>query len=178
MFNKLKMFLSKLTTLSKIILSILLIIIICLLTYFISSIRYINHNEILFNKNTGDLIDKQGITFKSRNTYYILNLNDKQINNTIEIQTSDLKIYTINYIIIYNYNKQYIKENKCIPTDFILNELEFNDYILNQTINLSINELIANNKKELKTIILNYFNLKINNSGYIIKNIWFNKPIK
>lgn len=177
MLKKIKNFLSKLTLLSKILLSIILISLLSLIYYFFSCIRYVNANEALLNNTSGEILTYTGFTLKSRSKYYMLDLSDKQKVIQIEFQTSDLNIYKTTCIIVYNYNETYLKETKNIPNEVLFNDLEFKNYILNKSINYNINDLITNNKKEFYSLIFDYFNPIINNSGYSIKNIWFTEPI-
>lgn len=177
MLKKIKNFLSKLTLLSQILLSIILISLLSSLYYFFYCFRYVNTNEALLNNTSGEILTYTGFTLKSRSKYYILDLSDKQKAIQIEFQTSDLNIYKTTFIIVYNYNGTYLKETKNIPNEVLFNDLEFKNYILNKSINYNINDLITNNKKEFYSLIFNYFNPIINNSGYSIKNIWFTEPI-
>ena len=177
MLKKIKNFLSKLTLLSKILLSITLIALLFSVYYFFSCFRFVNTNEALLNNTSGEILTYPGFTLKSRSKYYIVDLSDKQKVIQIEFQTSDLNIYKTTCIIVYNYNETYLKETKNIPNELSFNDLDFKNYILNKSINYNINDLISNNKKEFYTLIFDYFNPIINNSGYSIKNIWFTEPI-
>jgi len=117
MIKKIKNFLSKLTLLSKILLSIILISLLALIYYFFSCIRYVNANEALLNNTSGEILTYTGFTLKSRSKYYMLDLSDKQKVIQIEFQTSDLNIYKTTCIIVYNYDETYLKETKNIPND-------------------------------------------------------------
>jgi hypothetical protein len=177
MLKKIKNFLSKLTLLSKILLSIVLISLLFSLYYFFSCVRYVNENEALLNNTSDEIVTYTGFTLKSRSKYYILDLSDKQKVIQIEFQTFNLNIYKTTCIIVYNYNETYLKETKNIPNEILFNDLEFKNYILNKAINYNINDLITNNKKEFYSLIFDYLNPIINNFGYSIKNIWFTEPI-
>lgn len=175
MFKRFKLFFNKLTVLSKILLGILSFSILFGVIYSILSIRYISENNALFNIKNKSFYKENGLTFKSRFNYKHVNFNENKIEYKLTFQTSDLKIYNTNIIILYTLNENYIKDTNIISNEIEINENEFNDYILNLTTNHTINELIKDNKSLLKKYIKEYF---IKYKMYDLKNVLIITPLK
>lgn len=176
MIKNIKLFLKKLTILSKIILIILTVGIISSLLFLCLSIRYINLNEALFNTNDKTFYKNQGFTIKSRFKYKNVDFNTKELNHKIIFQDLNLKTYETTIIIGYVLNENYIINTNIISDEIILNENQFNDYILNLTTNHNITDLIKDNKNLLKNYIKTYFTSN-NYNMYDIKYIWIITPI-
>jgi hypothetical protein len=173
--NKLLSFYKKLTLLAKILLGIITISIITCIILCILSIRHLSNNQALYNKSSKTFITTPGWKFKSITKYSKIDLTNNPIEYTLLFQTNDLKLYETKITIMYDLNKDYIIETSAIPDKLILDEMKFNHYIFNSTINYDISMLIKNNKQLLTDIIKNYFNDK-EFRMYTINMIYFNSP--
>lgn len=137
----------------------------------------IGNNDLLLNKNTGEVLTHKGIYIRLPWMYTKIN-NDVQCNEILAIvQDNSRNIYYTKILIHSNYNLDWIKTNKRIPKSINIQNDIVASYLNNNYCNYSIQELEANNRKLQFNIINNFLNENFKNTGNNIISISIPYPL-
>jgi hypothetical protein len=171
------MIFKRLTLFSKILFFTVICCLIFAFIIFCLSFFIIGDNDLLLNKNTGEVLTREGIYLRLPWMYGKIN-NDVQCNEILAIvQDNSRNIYYTKISIYSNYNLDWIKKNKRIPKSIKIQNDIIASYLNNNYSNYSIQELEANNRKLQFNIINNFLNENIKNKSNNIINILIPYPL-
>lgn len=176
MLEKFK-FWSKLTILSKILLSIVCFIIISIIIIFSCSFYKLSNNQYLLNMQTGDILSQPRIYLRLPWTYTKFN-NDVQhcVYQTI-VKNNTENLYILKICIYYTYDLNWIKQNKKLPEIIKIPDDIFASYLNNSYCEYSLQDLNKNQRQLQFNIIKNFLDILIKDKGYVITKIVIPYPL-
>lgn len=170
-------FLKRLTLFSKILLSLVVVSFISAIIISCFAIYSIKSNEYLLNTNTGSIIKQPGMYFRMPWSHIKFTNNITYSEIDVIVSDNSGTIYFAKIGIYSNYDLEWIKTNKQIPTTLMINQDIFTSYMNNSYSKFSLKELNADGRKLQFDIITAFINSTIKDKGIILQRIVIPYPL-